>query len=437
MAQIMGLLQPYLKPAAPSTTEPRRPSESANGRYWFAICALTLIVASDYKFRVRDPTQAFSGSIDTFVLLELALYGCVGLYLLRMHGHPPRIRRTQPHLYLACFYVGLMVLSLAYTAYPQYAMVRVGEMAVLLGLTLVGARIATRADLHRFAHLFIALVAASVVYGVLFPSSPVTKLQTGRFTWLAIHPIISGALAGLATVLAAGYLLAGRRPRPGPVWPRVGYWIALLLVGGGLLGSQTRGAVAGTLIAIVFLIFALRGGRNAFEMQLALGVAAVGIALAAGGSVIAYFQRGETTQQLASLNSRTDYWRTAVTAIERHPMFGYGVTSSRGLFYDATGLGGSHNAVINALVELGIVGLLVWGTLVVTLVLGVRRLPIRSFEELRVDRALILAVLTVVLVDGVFWDGPASVSNVACTWLFMCIAWLSVARRYAVENSIR
>ena len=37
-----------------------------------------MFVGSDYKFRRRDPTAGTSGSLDKFVLLELALYGAVG-----------------------------------------------------------------------------------------------------------------------------------------------------------------------------------------------------------------------------------------------------------------------------------------------------------------------------------------------------------------------
>jgi exopolysaccharide production protein ExoQ len=407
----------------------------AIGRSWFGICALTLIVASDYKLRVRDPNNVFGGRIDALILAELALYAIVGLYLVLAHGRPPRAGRTQAHLYLACFFVGLMVLSVAYAKYPDYATVRAGQMCVLLGLTLVGARKATRADLHWFAHAFIALVTASVVYGRLVPSSPVTKLQTGRFTWLAVHPTVSGVLAGLAVLLTVGYLAATSRPRPGPLWPRAAYWIALAIVGAGTLATQTRGAVVGCLVGIFVVLVALRGGRAVVELQLILIVVAIGIALAAGGHVVNYFERGETPEQISSLNSRTDVWNSARTAIEQKPLFGYGVTSARGIFYDTLNVGGGHNAAVNVLVELGLVGLATWVALLAALIVGVRRLPIRGSPELRVDRALVLGVITFLVVDGIVYEGPGAVTNVAGTWLFVCIAWLAVARRYVDDQS--
>jgi hypothetical protein len=53
----------------------------------------------------------------------------------------------------------------------------------------------------------------------------------------------------------------------------------------------------------------------------------------------------------------------------------------------------------------------------------------RRFAQLRFDRALLLGVLTFLMVDGIFFDGPGSTANVASTWFFVCIAWLAVARR--------
>ena len=131
--------------------EPRRGvGQGFLGRWWFAICTLTLIVASDYKLRVRPPTESLGGSIDSLIILELGLYACVGLYLALNRAQPPRIRRTSLNLYLVCMFVGLMVVSVVYTAYPQYALVRAMQMCILLSLVLVAAREGTRADLHRF-----------------------------------------------------------------------------------------------------------------------------------------------------------------------------------------------------------------------------------------------------------------------------------------------
>jgi O-antigen ligase len=211
--------------------------------------------------------------------------------------------------------------------------------------------------------------------------------------------------------------------------------LALAIVGGGALASQTRGAVAGCLVGILVVLLALRGGRAVLELQIILIVVVIAIALLAGGHVVDYFERGETPSQISSLNSRTEVWQTARTAIEQKPMFGYGVTASRGLFYDTLKVGGGHNAAVNVFVELGLVGLATWLALLSALILGVRRLPIRAVPGLRLDRALILGVITFLVVDGVFYEGLGAATNVASTWFFVCIAWLSVARRHANDET--
>lgn len=116
------------------------------------------------------------------------------------------------------------------------------------------------------------------------------------------------------------------------------------------------------------------------------------------------------------------------------PLFGNGITASRGLFYEQIGLGGGHNAVVNVVVELGVVGLLVWLALILTLVVGVHQLPRNGPRNLVLDRAILLGVISFLLVDSIVFEGPGSLANFASTWLFMCIGWYVVARRDAWES---
>ena len=94
---------------------------------------------------------------------------------------------------------------------------------------------------------------------------------------------------------------------------------------------------------------------------------------------------------------------------------------------EETGLGGGHNALVNIAVELGLVGVICWLALVATLVAGLVRLP-RSGPSAP-DRSLLLGVVVFLLVDGIFFEGPAAVTNVASTWLLLAVGWLAVLRR--------
>jgi O-antigen ligase/O-antigen/teichoic acid export membrane protein len=421
---------PDRAPARTTAVAPRRVSP-----WWFPICVLALILATDYNFRVRDPRATLSAGVDFAVLIEICVYGLVAAHLVLAHGRPPRVRRTQPVIYFACLYGFLMVLSVAYTTYPPLGLVRAVQMCVVLGLVLTAARSATLDDMHRLAHAYLVLVAASVLYGIVVPSRPLNPLVVGRFTWLAIHPTTSGVLVGLATVIAVAYATShDARARGGPVWPRWAYVGLLVLVGGGLIATRTRGAVLGAVVAIVLVLVTRQRGRELVRFAGAALVVGIGLALAAGTNVVTYFERGESAEKLATLNSRTDLWETAIAAIEKRPLFGYGVTSARGIFYEEIGLGGGHNAVVNVLVELGLVGLTTWLVLVGLLIGVVRRLPVRLVPRLRFDRSLLLGLLAFLVVDGLFFEGPGAPANVASTWFFVCLAWACTARRTAATS---
>jgi O-antigen ligase len=405
------------------------------GRWWLTACVLTVVVASDYQLRNRPPEEALAASVDLTILLEVGLYGLVAAYLFFAHGAPMRMRSVHPAIYFAALWIGLMAVSLTFTPYPQYAVVRVGQMVVLFALTAIAAAKATRGDFHRLAHGFMVLIGLSVAYGVAVPSIPVNARQVGRFTWFAIHPTVSGILAGLATLIALAYVLSGRRDRPGPMWPQTAYLILLVVSGAALLAAQTRGAIGGVVAGVVVLLVASRPDvRGRIETILAVTVGVALLALVAESQVSSYFVRGEEASQLTTLNSRTDLWSTALDAFGQNPIFGYGVTASRGLFYDETGLGGGHNAVINTMVELGAVGLAIWITLIGLVVAGIRRLPRNGPDQLIIDRALLLGLVAFLVVDGMFYEGIGSVTNVACTWFLVCLAWMRVAQR-SLERS--
>ena len=171
-----------------------------------------------------------------------------------------------------------------------------------------------------------------------------------------------------------------------------------------------------------------RGGWTGLLLLVGL-VLVAGVAIMASDKVTTYFERGDTSAQLTTLSHRTELWSVAFESIEKKPLFGNGITASRGIFYEATGLGGGHNGAINVLVELGAVGLLVWAALLISLLLGIRHLPRNGPRDLQLDRAMLLGVMTFLLVDSIFYEGIGSVANVASTWLFMCIGWYVVARR--------
>jgi exopolysaccharide production protein ExoQ len=393
---------------------------------WPTICALVLFVASDYKLRVRPNDQSIAGRSDPFVLLEVGLYALVALFLVTHFVGPPRIRRVSTPVFLATAWVVVMVVSVTYSPYPVLAAIRAAELVIVLSLARALARHGDRTQLHHLAHWFIVLVAGSVVFGILFPM-PRFPRQQDRFTWLRLHPVQAGIFVGVATVLAVLYLLAGSAARPGPVWPRWVYALLLLLVGGGLIGTNTRGATLGAGAAVLLIALATRSGRRKLDAAVLLGVGGLAVTLASSAQIAAFFARGEDARRLATLNSRTTLWSEAWVFIREQPLYGWGLGASRGLFLESIGLGGAHNAVINTLVDTGIVGCALWLAIVISVtILAIRVRP--ASVGARWDRALILGVLIFLVVDGFFTEAPAAAANVASTWLLILVGWLDVLR---------
>jgi exopolysaccharide production protein ExoQ len=418
------------RPATASRAD-RAPGDDGTwwDRWWFAVCTTALIVASDYKFRTRDPSQSLSAAIDSAIILELAVYAFVGLAVVRRHGRPPRLGRVPTSVFLASFFTGLMVLSVTYATYPNYAFVRSGQMLVLTSLMLLAASTVTREHFHRFLHAYLVVITLSIVYGRVRPSTPLNNLQVGRFTWLAIHPTVAGVFTGLAFVIAASYSTWGARPRPEPRWPLPFYLLAAIMSGGAMLLVHTRGAVLGAIVGYGLSLLLLADRRRRVQLVVAGAFGLVATLLTASSTIVAYFTRGDSPEQIASLNTRTDLWAVALDAIESQPMFGYGLGSTRGIFYAETGLGGGHNAAVNVATDLGLVGLACWTALVASVLVAAARSTRDGHGELGVDRALIIGIVGFLLLDGMFYEGLGGPTNVAITTFYACVAWVATLQR--------
>jgi exopolysaccharide production protein ExoQ len=392
---------------------------------WPVACVLALVLASDYKFRLRANDQSVSGNADPFVLVEVGLYALVACFLFLRFRPATRLRRADPLTYLTYAYAAVLVGSALYSPYPQLALVRAGQVVVVLALCRSIARHGGPGAPHRIAHGYAILITASVVFGVLVPF-PRLPTQPGRFTWLYVHPVQSGAMLAIAVVLLAGYALTHGLDRAGPRWPLPVYGALFLICAGGLVATKTRGAVLGAIAGILVLIWTRWRGRRKVEVGVVSAVVLIAVVLTTSSAIESFFARGESVAQLSTLNSRTDLWAFAFDRFAQHPLYGYGLTASRGLFLDSIGLGGGHNALVNLLVDTGLLGALAWLALLACALLTAHRL-IRLRPAPRADRCLILAVLFAMITNSVFTEGLGAPANVLCTWLFVLIAWISTA----------
>ena len=400
-------------------------------RWWLAVSVLLLVVASEYRLRVRPPEEALAGGLDVTVVLELAVFGAVGSVLLLLAFPDARTLLRSPVLLLGTGWVAYLALSAAWAPIPFYSAVRAGQMLVVLLVVLTAAR-GPEGPIHRLVHAFAALTAASVVLGAAVPTPPVTPLQEGRFTWLAVHPVPAAVLLGTSVVLMATYLAVGRGS-PGRLAPGWFYVVVLAVNLAGLIGTGTRGGILGAAAATLLLSVLVPEGRRRVVLVALLVPALLVLGLLLGPVLVELLSRGEPPEQIATLNSRTVLWSLAAEAVAKEPVFGYGLGASRSLFFEETGLGGGHNALVNVAVDTGLIGVVLWVGLVVVIARGAlgleRGVGGPGAVRLRTGRAGVLVLLCFLMVDGLVHQGPGDVVNAGSTWLLVCAAWVAVMER--------
>jgi hypothetical protein len=253
-----------------------------------------------------------------------------------------------------------------------------------------------------------------------------------------------GVLA-LPAILALMLTVRGRRR-----------WLVGLLCLGALAGvatSASRTSVIGAVLAVlVFLALCSYAGRRTARSLLVLGLvvgltAGVGAAVAAteGEGVFSRYASIASPQQAAntSVNTKEKSWTQIPADIANAP-FGVGLSSVAA----ATGFGGVHKATIeehtasaesqyNAVVlELGVVGLLLWSALTITLVtMAVRGLRRVADPEVQIDLAAIFACVIAIALMG--FSGPTTYTSPAGPFFWFAVGivayWLAGPGRAAVR----
>jgi len=398
---------------------------------WVTVLVLAMMVASDYKLRRRTPGESLSGRADLTVIAEVVVYGLVLAFLVLQVRRPPRLQRTSM-LLTATFAFGVALAASAfYAVYPTTALVRGMQLLVTCGLAYAIAQTAGRGHLHRLVHAYIALVTVSVLFGAVFPF-PRTSLQANRFNWLHVHAVMAATYLGLSVVLLIGLLLRNRNRWPYEGWPDRVYLAMLVLHVVALLATRTRGGLAGC-VAGSFVV-AIASVRRKSRLDVAvLTVLAVGLAtLIASEDILSFLARGESSESLRTLSARTELWEEAFRLFWERPLFGYGLTASRGLFFETVGLGGAHNALVNVMVDAGVVGVVVFVAILWTLVRSARSL--RGVNPVGDDIPIVLGVFTFLIVNSFTAEYMATPANTANIWLFVLVGWVGVLHRLARER---
>ncbi len=426
--------QPQLGPL-PATPAGRAVRFPLGRGLWLA--PLIAIVATEYKVRRRDIDDALGGSLDLVIMAELAIYGLIGLWAFW------RLAPTSPRLTsLTVIMWGYILTTAASALYSTFAMLALARGVQLLILGAVVHALATEgrvSHIARLIHAWIILITISIGVGLVYVA-PVSAPQVGRFTWLSVHSVSAGSMLALSAPMLLGlWLAAGRRDNPTPPpWPQWTYGALLIVHLVFLLATRTRGSIGGCFVALAVMAWIWSGQRA--KPQLALGSLLVGgsALLALGGPVMSFLTRGESAEQIGTFNRRTEIWTLAWEAFVDRPLHGLGFASAKGVFFDETGLGGAHNALINVMIDVGLAGLIWWVLLIGAVGFGISRIGSEGARRgalpgatgsSRSDHVVLIGLLVASLINSVTTEGLGAGVNVSAIWLYLMAGWICILRR--------
>jgi O-antigen ligase len=278
---------------------------------------------------------------------------------------------------------------------------------------------------------FVTSALVLVLAGLVLPSQR-PPLQEERFNWFATHSTTVGQHLAIAVALAAVFVACSAAYRlPANRWLLSSGALAALIAA--LAANHTRGALVAAGLAAAVGVLAMVPARWRPSLAAAGVWAVASAAVGASAAFASWFARGDSVEQIATLNARTGLWRVAASGtFAEDPFFGLGTGASRSVFVAQTGLGGGHNAALNVFVDGGLVALLLWAGLVLGVVVALMRpgSAARGTDmQERLAYAAACAACTAVLVSAAVHEGLGAPAGTAVTWLAMTVAYLGSAAR--------
>ena len=402
-------------------------------------CVFAILIAST-KFRLRDPTASLSGAIDAQIMLELGLFACVGLALIVVTRGRTFVWRALSVSEMAlCAYAVVAFASVIWSTERSLTLIRAWQLATVLGLAIVLVRVfAPRQALRAVAWPLLIYAVLFAVAAKLFTFAKGTQvdfLGIHRFSWFAVHPIDAATFVAIGILFVAGELLFASAPLRLRLF-RVPLWMYLAPLSAVLIVTHSRGPLLACVAAIAIVATRRAVGLLAGSL-IAAAMLMIGVVTLNGGgtvtTVLASVQashnpaarllfRGQTAEEFESFTDRDQVWSLAEQLIANRPVAGYGYQGSRSYLLAVVPWAAyAHNALLQTLLDLGIIGaLLLWIPLVRTAFVG-------SLSDSRLDadtlatRGITLSITIFLLVGSLSSESFAAAPGYQTVLLFTCI----------------
>ncbi|MCC6934718.1 MAG: O-antigen ligase family protein [Candidatus Yanofskybacteria bacterium] len=318
------------------------------------------------------------------ILFRLLIELLAPLYLFVVLRHPVmRPPRSLPLLLLWVSVAVAIIAGLA-SANPQLSFFgtweRMGGVFTLLHgallVTMLSGMFQSRGDWRTLFGLSVGVALVSALYGMLqLTTIPGIAGATSRFR-------IFGTIGNPAAF--AGYLLVnvflGLALLPSSsLRARTAIGVSTLVLGGGILLSAVRGAVAGLIAGLCFLGYLKWGGVSALFRGRRMVMLVVGALLL--GGVLFFFSNTDHWTRLVrfdlfweTIGQRLVVWWMGIRGAAQHPMLGWGpeqfpslysvwfdarlFTNAQGVIFDR-----AHNIIVDIASTQGLIGLTVYAAL--------------------------------------------------------------------------
>ena len=379
------------------------------------LLSFLLTIVGETKFRARNPGELLAGHLDWEVGLELASYALLAILslagFLKLKLQDQTLEGVEIPL---AGYAGFALLSTLWSVEPRLSTVRAIQQTILLFYCFVVVRLVRPGRvLDALKRTLAGYVLVCTSLALTFPWAAYVH-SIVRFSWFAVHPIIASEEACVALILLIVDSLFRREYRTTKRW-HSSHNLAMVALAAIIVATRARGPI----IALAVVLLALVGLRY-FGPNIGIWIAGLGLAAALIWTVTdssladslrgmsgsqsglnAYILRQQSAGEVMSLSGRIGLWKTIYRLIVVRPIFGYGFVASRSVLLAwFPWAGEAHNALLESLLNLGLVGcLLLWGPLL-SMVCNFFRPCAELAVRVRWEELAVIAMLVFLLVVG-------------------------------------
>lgn len=394
--------------------------------------SVPMVLLAGTKFRTRFADETLEGVLDTQIILELLLFAFIGVAVLAVALATRTGRRISKAEALIGVYTTIALLSTLWSAEPALTLVRATQLAIVAALAILCVRVLTPADALWTTSR--ALTWYVVVCAVIATTVPWTTLPLipdegiFRFRWFAIHPLDAATLTGAAAIGLLG-IIACARMHDTPAKPGIGMRALFLMLVILLVLTSSRGPMVALAagIGVLWLITVRPAFRAAAVLMASAGVLVCLVyvgelrswieGIASHDSVATrLFFRNQTVDDLFELNGRLGLWQELRPIVADHFVMGTGYQASRAALLDvAEWAAYAHNALLQTILDLGVVGMLsMLGLIVLGACAGFNR------SNARWVRVTVPALVVFVTLNSMSNESFAAAPDIELLLVFLC-----------------